>query len=49
MLLSSLAACFINGFGFRNLGRLLFAALTIGFICMFFVVAVSLLPGSGFP
>jgi len=37
MLLSSLAACFINGFGFRNLGRLFFAALTIGFICMFFV------------
>ena len=37
MLISSLAACFINGFGFRNLGRLFFAALTIGFICMFFV------------
>ena len=37
MLLSSLAACFINGFGLRSLGRLFFAALTIGFICMFFV------------
>jgi cellulose synthase/poly-beta-1,6-N-acetylglucosamine synthase-like glycosyltransferase len=37
MLLSSLAAGFINGFGFRSLGRLFIAALTIGFICMFFV------------
>ena len=37
MLISSLAACFINGFGLRSLGRLFFAALTIGFICMFFV------------
>ncbi len=37
MLLSSLAAGFINGFGIRSLGRLLIAALTVGFICMFFV------------
>jgi len=37
MLLSSLAAGFINGFGFRSLGRLFIAALTVGFICMFFV------------
>ena len=37
MLLSSLVACFINGFGARNLGRLFLASLTIGFICMFFV------------
>ena len=37
MLISSLVACFINGFGVRNLGRLFLASLTIGFICMFFV------------
>ena len=37
MLISSLVACFINGFGMRNLGRLFLASLTIGFICMFFV------------
>ena len=37
MLISSLAACFINGFGVRNLGRLFLASLTIGFICMFFI------------
>lgn len=37
MLLSSIAACFINGFGFKSLGKIFFAALTIGFICMFFV------------
>jgi hypothetical protein len=37
MLLSSLAACFVNGFGLRSLGKLLLAALTIGIVCMFFV------------
>ena len=37
MLLSSIVACFINGFGFKSLGKIFFAALTIGFICMFFV------------
>ena len=37
MLISSLVACFINGFGVRNLGRLFLASLTIGFICMFFI------------
>ena len=37
MLLSSLAACFVNGFGLRSLGKLLLAALTIGMACMFFV------------
>ena len=37
MLLSSLAACFVNGFGLRSLGKLLLAALTIGIACMFFV------------
>jgi hypothetical protein len=46
MLVSSIAAGFINGFGFRSLGKLVVASLTIGVICMFFVgrglVAASL-------
>jgi cellulose synthase/poly-beta-1,6-N-acetylglucosamine synthase-like glycosyltransferase len=37
MLVSSIAAGFINGFGFRSLGRLILSSLTIGVICMFFV------------
>ena len=37
MLLSSIAASFVNGFGFKSIGKVFFAALTIGFICMFFV------------
>ena len=37
MLISSLVACFINGFGVRNLGRLFLASLTVGFICMFYI------------
>lgn len=37
MLISSIAAGFINGFGFRSLGRLVLSSLTIGVICMFFV------------
>lgn len=37
MLVSSIAAGFINGFGFRSLGRLMVSSLTIGVICMFFV------------
>lgn len=37
MLISSIAAGFINGFGFRSLGRLVISSLTIGVICMFFV------------
>ena len=37
LLVSAVAAGFINGFGFRSLGRLVLASLTIGVICMFFV------------
>ncbi len=37
LLVSAIAAGFINGFGFRNLGKLVVASLTIGVICMFFV------------
>ena len=37
MLVSSIAAGFINGFGFRGIGRLIVASFTIGVICMFFV------------
>jgi hypothetical protein len=37
MLVSSIAGGFINGFGFRSLGKLIVASLTIGVICMFFV------------
>jgi cellulose synthase/poly-beta-1,6-N-acetylglucosamine synthase-like glycosyltransferase len=37
MLVSSIAAGFINGFGFRSLGRLVVSSLTIGVLCMFFV------------
>ncbi len=37
MLVSAIAAGFINGFGFRSLGRLVLSSLTIGVICMFFV------------
>jgi cellulose synthase/poly-beta-1,6-N-acetylglucosamine synthase-like glycosyltransferase len=37
LLVSAIAAGFINGFGFRNLGKLVIASLTIGVICMFFV------------
>jgi hypothetical protein len=37
MLISSIAAGFVSGFGFRNIGKLIVASLTIGVICMFFV------------
>ncbi|HEY5653512.1 MAG TPA: glycosyltransferase family 2 protein [Pontiella sp.] len=37
MLVSSIVAGFINGFGFRSLGRVVLSSLTIGIICMFFV------------
>jgi cellulose synthase/poly-beta-1,6-N-acetylglucosamine synthase-like glycosyltransferase len=37
LLVSAIAAGFINGFGFRSLGKLVVASLTIGVICMFFV------------
>jgi cellulose synthase/poly-beta-1,6-N-acetylglucosamine synthase-like glycosyltransferase len=37
LLVSAIAAGFINGFGFRSLSRLIVASLSIGVICMFFV------------
>ena len=37
LLVSAIAAGFINGFGFRSLGKLVAASLSIGVICMFFV------------
>jgi cellulose synthase/poly-beta-1,6-N-acetylglucosamine synthase-like glycosyltransferase len=37
MIVSSIAAGFINGFGFRSLGKLVVASFTIGVVCMFFV------------
>jgi cellulose synthase/poly-beta-1,6-N-acetylglucosamine synthase-like glycosyltransferase len=37
MLISSIAAGFINGFGFRSIGKLIVASFSIGVICMFFV------------
>ncbi|MDF7823082.1 glycosyltransferase family 2 protein [Pontiellaceae bacterium B12227] len=37
MIISSIAAGFINGFGIRSLGKLIVASFTIGVICMFFV------------
>jgi cellulose synthase/poly-beta-1,6-N-acetylglucosamine synthase-like glycosyltransferase len=37
MIVSSIAAGFINGFGFRSIGRLIVASFTVGVICMFFV------------
>lgn len=37
MVVSGIAAGFINGFGLRSLGRLLAASFTIGILCMFFV------------
>ena len=37
LIISSIAAGFINGFGFRSLGKLIVASFTIGVICMFFV------------
>jgi cellulose synthase/poly-beta-1,6-N-acetylglucosamine synthase-like glycosyltransferase len=37
LMVSAIAAGFINGFGFRSLGKLVISSLTIGVICMFFV------------
>ena len=37
MIVSSIAAGFINGFGVRSLGKLIVASFTIGVVCMFFV------------
>lgn len=49
MLISSVAAGFITGFGFRSLGKLIVASLTIGVICMFFVGRGLLMAGLGLP
>jgi cellulose synthase/poly-beta-1,6-N-acetylglucosamine synthase-like glycosyltransferase len=37
MVVSAIAAGFIDGFGLRSLGKLIVASFTIGVICMFFV------------
>lgn len=37
MLLSSIVAAFINGFGLKGSLKLFFATISIGFVCMFFV------------
>ncbi|MBT8041980.1 MAG: glycosyltransferase [Kiritimatiellales bacterium] len=37
MIVSSIAAGFINGFGLRSIGRLIAASFSIGVVCMFFV------------
>ncbi len=37
MVVSAIAAGFVTGFGYRSLGRLVVASLSVGVICMFFV------------
>ncbi len=37
MVVSAIAAGFVTGFGYRSVGRLILASLTVGIICMFFV------------
>ena len=49
MLISSIAAGFINGFGFRSLGKLVVASFTVGIICMFFVARGLLTASLGLP
>jgi cellulose synthase/poly-beta-1,6-N-acetylglucosamine synthase-like glycosyltransferase len=49
MLVSSIAAGFITGFGFRSLGRLILASLTIGVITMFFVGRGLIMAWLGLP
>ena len=49
MLVSSVAAGFVNGIGFRSLGRLIVASFTIGVVCMFFVGRGLLTAGFGLP
>ncbi len=49
MIISSIAAGFINGFGFRSIGRLIAASFTIGVICMFFVGRGLLSASLGLP
>lgn len=49
LLVSAIAAGFINGFGFRSIGRLVVASLTIGVVCMFFVARGLLTAWLGLP
>ncbi len=49
MLISSIAAGFINGFGFRSLGKLVVASFTVGIICMFFVARGLITASLGLP
>ncbi len=49
MLISSIAAGFINGFGFRSIGKLIVASFTIGVICMFFVARGLITASLGLP
>lgn len=49
MIISSIAAGFINGFGFRSLGKLIVASFTVGVICMFFVGRGLLTASLGLP
>ncbi len=37
MVVSAIAAGFVTGFGYRSVGRLIVASLSVGVICMFFV------------
>jgi len=37
MMISAIVAGFVTGFGYRSMGRLIIASLTVGFICMFFI------------
>ncbi len=49
MLISSIAAGFINGFGFRSVGKLVVASFTVGIICMFFVARGLITASLGLP
>ncbi|MCK4564877.1 MAG: glycosyltransferase [Verrucomicrobia bacterium] len=49
MLISSIAAGFINGFGFRSVGKLVVASFTVGVICMFFVARGLITASLGLP
>ncbi len=49
MLISSIAAGFINGFGFRSIGKLIVASFTVGIICMFFVARGLITAWLGLP
>jgi cellulose synthase/poly-beta-1,6-N-acetylglucosamine synthase-like glycosyltransferase len=49
MVVSAIAAGFITGFGYRSVGRLVIASLTVGVICMFFVGRGMLTAWCGLP